>query len=82
VTIGALETGKMGEKEKRGERKKGRAMHERVPYDATIKAIVDALLGAGIEFINIRGEDADWIGVRLKISKRREIVDETEAANA
>jgi hypothetical protein len=72
VTIGALETGKMGGKDKGAERKKGRNPPERIPYDATIKAIMDALIGAGIEFINIRGEDGDWIGVRLRIPKWRE----------
>jgi transcriptional regulator with XRE-family HTH domain len=72
VTIGALETGKMGGKEKGAERKKGRTPPERIPYDATIKALRDALEGAGIEFINISGEDGDWLGVRLRIPKMRE----------
>lgn len=72
VTIGALETGKMGGKDKGTERRKGRIPPERIPYDATIKAIVDALQGAGIEFIDVKGEGCNWLGVRLRVPEAQQ----------
>jgi hypothetical protein len=67
VTIGALEMGKMGDKEKG--RKKGKRPPERIPHGATIRAIVDTLEKAGIEFTNVEEDGVIRLGVCLRIPK-------------